>query len=1432
MENKVIKILVIDNNQNDLKLLSGQIMDAFPETLVFSALNGKDALVITDKEALDLIILDLELSGMDGYDVCQKLKAKTEACAVPLVFLYSETSDKDSRIKALEYGAEAFLKKPIDEIELTAQIRAMLKLRSVSIKKQDETERLTRLFEEKCRELEKSEKKTSKLLEDLHTEKETIKQSHSDLLKSESKYRQITENISDFVWMVDLDFRTTYISPSVKSIFGESPESYMKKAFVEKFTPSSQKLMLGVLSEELEKEKDQNIDKNRTRKIEAEHYTADGNILWLSMHVSFLRDENGKAIGVQGVSRDITKRKQIEENLNQNMKDLIETQRFAHIGTWRLNLATNHVVWSEELYKMYGFDPTLPPPSYTEHMKLFTPESWERLSASLEHTRISGIPYELELQTITKDGSNGWLWARGEAEKDIDGNITAIWGAAQDITQRKKVEYELKSSEEKFELLFNKAPLGYQSLDFEGRFIDVNQKWLELLGYSKEDVIGKWFGDFLCPEYVEGFRKRFPIFKSQGYIHSEFEMMSQDGQRIIMAFDGKIGYGINGEFKQTHCMLQDITKQRKAEQALIESEERYKYLFEYSGVGIGYYTTDGIIISYNKKALENMGGNPEDFVGKSIRDVFPKEEAEKYFARIEKAIISDQPQEYEDYLVLESGPRWYSSTFTKVMNVTGEVIGVQIASIDITERKQAEDALFESQAILKAAFENSQAGIAIADAPDGKLRYVNKAGLLIRNSSEEELVKNVDVHGYVDSWKIFHFDGTPYKEDEVPLARAVLYGETCSEEFVIRRDNFEDRYVLANASPIKDANNNIKAGIVVFLDITEKRQAEEETRKQNELFTLLLKLLPVGVFMVDAIDGKPLISNDMAITLTGRGILPGANELNLSEVYKAFKKDTREQYPTEEMPIVLGMKGISAHIEDMFVERPDGTRIQLEIFGSPVKDAQGKPWASLVTFMDITSRKKAEKDLKESEKLFRTSFESATIGGAMVAKDGKFIEVNDKACEIWGYTREKLLQLKFTDITYEEDIAESIDLVTKLMLGHADNSTMEKRYIKKDGKIIWGLVSVSAIRDERNEFEYFLAYIQDITEMKESSKNLIYLSYHDQLTGFYNRRFFENKLLEIDNPANLPLSIIICDINGLKLINDSFGHVYGDKLLIKASETIKAACRPDDIICRIGGDEFALLLPNTDAEETLQIANKIKQLAQIEEVANVELSISYGYDTKTIEKQKIVEIMANAENHMYRHKLYERSSMRSKTIEIIMNTLFEKSNRESMHSNRVSSICMAIASNMNFDNDDVNKIRIAGLVHDIGKIGIDEKILNKPGKLTDDERDQVNKHPEVGWRILSSASEFSELANFILDHHERWDGRGYPNGLKGEDIPLEARIIAVADSYDAMTSERSYRSGLSQEEAIAELQRCSGTQFDPEIVVVFVEKVIPSNIIS
>lgn len=384
---------------------------------------------------------------------------------------------------------------------------------------------------------------------------------------------------------------------------------------------------------------------------------------------------------------------------------------------------------------------------------------------------------------------------------------------------------------------------------------------------------------------------------------------------------------------------------------------------------------------------------------------------------------------------------------------------------------------------------------------------------------------------------------------------------------------------------------------------------------------------------------------------------------------------------------------------------------------------------------------------------------------------------------------------------------------------------LELESINPDGKNRWIWTKGEAEKDENGQIISLRGAAQDITARKISEDKLLYLSTHDHLTGLYNRRYYEQMLKVLDTKENLPLSIIMFDVNGLKLVNDSFGHDLGDILLNKAAETIKKVCRKDDIIARIGGDEFVLVLPKTSIHDTVKIANHIKNLTSKEIVANIELSISFGYDTKERYNQSISDIVVNAENHMYKHKLFERTSIRSKTIELIMSTLFEKSEQEEHHSNRVSRICQAIAAKLDLGQDTVNQMRVVGFMHDIGKIGIDEKILNKTGSLTSSERIDVERHPEIGWRLLSSTNEFSELAQFVIHHHEKWDGSGYPNGLKGEAIPLEARIICVAEAYEVMTSKGTKT--LTKKEAINELTRCSGTHFDPKIVEVFIEHVLP-----
>lgn len=348
-----------------------------------------------------------------------------------------------------------------------------------------------------------------------------------------------------------------------------------------------------------------------------------------------------------------------------------------------------------------------------------------------------------------------------------------------------------------------------------------------------------------------------------------------------------------------------------------------------------------------------------------------------------------------------------------------------------------------------------------------------------------------------------------------------------------------------------------------------------------------------------------------------------------------------------------------------------------------------------------------------------------------------------------------------------------------------------------------------------------LSMIRNITKNREYLKRIEFLSFHDELTDLYNRRYYEEKLQVLDVEENLPLTLALIDVNGLKLTNDAFGHMAGDKLLKSVAAVLKKHGRADDIVARIGGDEFILLLPSTTSEKAEMLVDRIQHDVSKVLIEEVPISISIGWETKYEITQPVMDIFVAAEDHMYRKKIRESQSMRNMTIQVILKTLNTKNEREKIHSENVSRICCKIGEALHMGYEDLKDIEISGLMHDIGKIAINESLLNKPGQLTEAEYIEVKKHPEIGYQILKSVDAYSGLAENALSHHERWDGGGYPRGLKGDEIPLFSRIIAVADAYEAMVSDRSYRKGMSQEKAIEEITRCSGTQFDPEIVVAF-----------
>jgi len=471
---------------------------------------------------------------------------------------------------------------------------------------------------------------------------------------------------------------------------------------------------------------------------------------------------------------------------------------------------------------------------------------------------------------------------------------------------------------------------------------------------------------------------------------------------------------------------------------------------------------------------------------------------------------------------------------------------------------------------------------------------------------------------------------------------------------------------------------------------------------------------------------------------------------------------------------------------------------------------------------------KYSNDLMLAGNIFKNSVENAPIPIMIHAEDGEVLNISQNWTELTNYEKSDIPTVfEWTEKAHGENKNGAREFIKKLYnLTGSEHNGEFKITTKEGAHLIWDFNSVFLGKSPDGR-AIVMSVATDLTERLEREEKIKYLSYHDTLTGLYNRRFFEEEIKRLDNSRNLPLSIIIGDVNGLKLVNDAFGHQTGDKLLKMIGDIISGSIRGNDIAARWGGDEFIILLPNSGTDATEILINRIQKKIEETSFEYGSLSISFGADTKKEKHENIKDVFNFAEKLMYQDKFVESNSIHGQTINTIMTTLFEKSIQVKDHSMRVSKFAVLIAEKMGFSKTNLNDIKTMGMIHDIGKIVIDLNILDKPGKLTDEERKIVQQHPLSGSRMLRTSPEYARLAVGVLHHHERIDGKGYPNGISGDQIPIESKIIAVADSFDAMTAKRPYRlNPLSFEEAVAELRKYSGTQFDKKIVDVFVNEVL------
>lgn len=481
------------------------------------------------------------------------------------------------------------------------------------------------------------------------------------------------------------------------------------------------------------------------------------------------------------------------------------------------------------------------------------------------------------------------------------------------------------------------------------------------------------------------------------------------------------------------------------------------------------------------------------------------------------------------------------------------------------------------------------------------------------------------------------------------------------------------------------------------------------------------------------------------------------------------------------------------------------------------KDSKGKLVSEKGILYDITKLKQMEDAIAKSEKKYRTLFEKGPGIMIQMDKEGHIVTANKAALSALEYKKHDLIGRNILALAVDPPKHKNLFQIAKSHI----TLPLEMNLLSGGGEHVTVSALFHLMDHEDDQGEIYL-FGQNITQKKEYEDHIKFLSYHDKLTGLYNRTYFDECLRKLHEDHSKKYAIIIGDVNGLKETNDLFGHKVGDELLKVMSEILKNSTRQTDIVCRIGGDEFAILLPDADDRVAKSVCDRVRESCEEHQDFLISISIALGYSSRLCKDHTSESIVKEADDKMYRNKLNISKSIRSSIVTSLKASLEEKTLETNEHADRIQKYAIALGKRISLSDANMDELVLSAMFHDIGKIGVPDSILLKPGALDDDEWHVMKKHCEIGFNILNASPNMASDAKYVLHHHERWDGSGYPAGLKGEEIPLISRMIAIADAYDVMTTDRVYSRSMTPLEAIEELVRCKGTQFDPELIDHFI----------